>query len=45
MNPMVHAISGGTETLKLIRKRNPDLAIPDIQMQEMNDIEVLKIII
>ena len=32
----------GTEALKLIREKDPDMAILDIRMPDMNGIEVLK---
>jgi DNA-binding NarL/FixJ family response regulator len=39
---MVHEAKNGVEALQLIMEKEPDLAILDIRMPEMNGIEVLK---
>jgi DNA-binding NarL/FixJ family response regulator len=39
---LVHEAKNGVEALQLIREKDPDLAIIDIRMPEMNGIEVLK---
>jgi DNA-binding NarL/FixJ family response regulator len=39
---LVHEAKNGAEALQLIREKDPDLAIIDIRMPEMNGIEVLK---
>jgi len=41
-NSVVFEAENGAEALKLIREKEPDLAILDIRMPEMNGIEVLK---
>lgn len=41
---IVGEAGNGTETLLLIRETDPDIAIIDIRMPEINGIEVLKII-
>ena len=39
---VVYEAENGVEALQLIREKEPDLAILDIRMPEMNGIEVLK---
>ena len=39
---VIHEAENGEEALQLIREKEPDLAILDIRMQELNGIEVLK---
>jgi two-component system response regulator DegU len=39
---MVYEAKNGTEAIRLIMEKEPDLAILDIRMPEMNGIEVLK---
>ncbi len=41
-NSVVYEAENGAEALQLIREKEPDLAILDIRMPEMNGIEVLK---
>jgi DNA-binding NarL/FixJ family response regulator len=41
-NLIVYEAENGVEALKLIMEKEPDLAILDIRMPEMNGIEVLK---
>jgi DNA-binding NarL/FixJ family response regulator len=41
-NSVLYEAENGVEALKLIREKEPDLAILDIRMPEMNGIEVLK---
>jgi len=41
-NSVVYEAENGVEALQLIREKEPDLAILDIRMPEMNGIEVLK---
>jgi DNA-binding NarL/FixJ family response regulator len=41
-NSVVCEAENGVEALQLIREKEPDLAILDIRMPEMNGIEVLK---
>ena len=41
-NSMVYEAKNGVEALQLILEKEPDLAIIDIRMPEMNGIEVLK---
>ena len=41
-NSVVFEAENGVEALKVIREKEPDLAILDIRMPEMNGIEVLK---
>ncbi len=41
-NPMIYEAINGVDALQLIREKEPDLAILDIRMPEMNGIEVLK---
>jgi len=41
-NSVVYEAENGVEALQLIREEEPDLAILDIRMPEMNGIEVLK---
>jgi len=41
-NSVVFEAENGVEALQLIREEEPDLAILDIRMPEMNGIEVLK---
>ena len=39
---VIHEAENGEEALQLIREKEPDLAILDIRMPELNGIEVLK---
>jgi len=41
-NTVVYEAENGVEALQLIRGKEPDMAILDIRMPEMNGIEVLK---
>jgi len=41
-NSVVYEAENGVDALQLIREKEPDLAIIDIRMPEMNGIEVLK---
>jgi DNA-binding NarL/FixJ family response regulator len=41
-NSVVYEAENGIDALQLIREKEPDLAILDIRMPEMNGIEVLK---
>ncbi len=41
-NYVIHEAENGTEALQIIQEKQPDLAILDIRMPEMNGIEVLK---